>query len=86
MIKFIKTDEIVEIQDPSTEIMVVKEGDLFQVIGAFSAFLRGCGYVFDKLDVDLGLGSLTISFDEIVAAFVGALILLAVLSFLQKRR
>jgi uncharacterized membrane protein YeaQ/YmgE (transglycosylase-associated protein family) len=43
------------------------------------------GYVFDKLNVNLGLGSITISFDEIVAAFVGSLILLALLSFLRGR-
>jgi uncharacterized membrane protein YeaQ/YmgE (transglycosylase-associated protein family) len=43
------------------------------------------GYVFDKLNVNLGLGSITISFDEIVAAFVGSLILLALLSFLRRR-
>jgi uncharacterized membrane protein YeaQ/YmgE (transglycosylase-associated protein family) len=44
------------------------------------------GYIFDKLDVDLGLGSLTISFEEVAAAFVGSLILLLLISFLQKRR
>lgn len=44
------------------------------------------GYVFEKLDVDLGLGQITISFDEVAAAFVGALILLATISFIQKRR
>ena len=43
------------------------------------------GYVFDKLNVNLGLGSITISFDEIVAAFIGSLILLALLSFLRGR-
>jgi uncharacterized membrane protein YeaQ/YmgE (transglycosylase-associated protein family) len=43
------------------------------------------GYVFDRLNVNLGLGSITISFDEIVAAFVGSLILLALLSFLRGR-
>lgn len=44
------------------------------------------GFVFDQLDVDLGLGSLTISIEEVVAAFVGALILLLVISYMQKRR
>jgi uncharacterized membrane protein YeaQ/YmgE (transglycosylase-associated protein family) len=43
------------------------------------------GYVFDKLNVDLGLGSITISFEEVAAAFVGSLILLALLSFLRGR-
>jgi uncharacterized membrane protein YeaQ/YmgE (transglycosylase-associated protein family) len=44
------------------------------------------GYVFDKLNVNLGLGSLTISGEDVVAAFVGSLILLALLSLLQRRR
>jgi uncharacterized membrane protein YeaQ/YmgE (transglycosylase-associated protein family) len=59
---------------PATNILI---GLVGAVIG---------GYVFDKLDVDLGLGSLTISFEEVVAAFVGSLILLALISFLQRRR
>jgi uncharacterized membrane protein YeaQ/YmgE (transglycosylase-associated protein family) len=42
------------------------------------------GYVFDKLNVNLGLGSITISFDEMAAAFVGALILLGLLSLLRR--
>jgi uncharacterized membrane protein YeaQ/YmgE (transglycosylase-associated protein family) len=53
------------------------------VLGLIGAVIGG--YVFDKLNVNLGLGSITISFDEIVAAFVGSLILLALLSFLRGR-
>jgi uncharacterized membrane protein YeaQ/YmgE (transglycosylase-associated protein family) len=53
------------------------------VLGLIGAVIGG--YVFDKLNVNLGLGSITISFDEIVAAFVGSLILLALLSLLQRR-
>jgi uncharacterized membrane protein YeaQ/YmgE (transglycosylase-associated protein family) len=42
------------------------------------------GYVFDKLNVNLGLGSITVSIDEVAAAFVGSLILLALLSLLRR--
>jgi uncharacterized membrane protein YeaQ/YmgE (transglycosylase-associated protein family) len=54
------------------------------LIGLVGAVIGG--YIFDKLNVDLGLGSLTISGEEIAAAFVGSLVLLVVLSFLQKQR
>ena len=43
------------------------------------------GYVFDKLNVNLGLGSITVSFDEVAAAFVGSLILLGLLSMIERR-
>ncbi len=58
---------------PATNILI---GLIGAVIG---------GYVFDKLNVDLGLGSITISFEEVVAAFVGSLILLVLLSFVRRR-
>jgi uncharacterized membrane protein YeaQ/YmgE (transglycosylase-associated protein family) len=53
------------------------------VLGLIGAVIGG--YVFDKLNVNLGLGSITISFDEIVAAFIGSLILLALLAVLRRR-
>lgn len=53
------------------------------IVGLIGAVIGG--YVFDMLDVDLGLGQLTISAEDLVAAFVGSLILLAILSYLQKR-
>jgi uncharacterized membrane protein YeaQ/YmgE (transglycosylase-associated protein family) len=43
------------------------------------------GYVFDKLNVNVGLGSITVSFDEVAAAFVGSLILLGLLSLIERR-
>ena len=60
---------------PATNILI---GLIGAVIG---------GYIFDRLlNINLGLGALTISYDEVVAAFVGSLILLVVISFLQRRR
>jgi uncharacterized membrane protein YeaQ/YmgE (transglycosylase-associated protein family) len=58
---------------PATNILI---GLIGAVIG---------GWVFDKLNVNLGLGSITISFEEVVAAFVGSLILLGLISFLRGR-
>jgi uncharacterized membrane protein YeaQ/YmgE (transglycosylase-associated protein family) len=43
------------------------------------------GYVFDKLNVNVGLGSITVSFDEVAAAFVGSQILLGLLSLIERR-
>jgi uncharacterized membrane protein YeaQ/YmgE (transglycosylase-associated protein family) len=54
------------------------------VVGLVGAVIGG--FVFERLDVNLGLGSITLSFDKVAAALVGALILLAVISFLQRRR
>lgn len=59
---------------PATNILI---GLVGAVIG---------GFVFDKLNVDLGLGSMTISFENVVAAFVGSLILLGIVSYLKNRR
>lgn len=53
------------------------------LIGLVGAVIGG--FVFEKLDVDLGLGDITISFDQVAAAFVGGLILLALVDYLRRR-
>ncbi len=53
------------------------------LIGLVGAVIGG--FVFDALKVDLGLGDLTISFDQVAAAFVGGVILLVVVDYMRRR-
>lgn len=53
------------------------------VLGLIGAVIGG--FVFDALKVDLGLGDITISYDQIAAAFVGALILLFAMRIIGRR-
>ena len=43
------------------------------------------GFLFDLFQIDLGLGELAISFEDLVAAFVGSLIFLAGVRLLGNR-
>ena len=52
------------------------------VIGLMGALLGG--FLFDLLNINLGLGNLTIAFEDLIAAFVGSLIFLVVLMVVQK--
>ncbi len=52
------------------------------VIGLMGALLGG--FLFDVLNINLGLGNLTISFEDLIAAFVGSLIFLVILMIVQK--
>ncbi|MHC5103145.1 MAG: GlsB/YeaQ/YmgE family stress response membrane protein, partial [Planctomycetota bacterium] len=44
------------------------------------------GFLFDVLRIDFGLANITISLQDIVAAFVGSLIFLAILFFVRRAR
>ena len=69
--------------------MLLKRGK--KGFGLFSNILIGLigaligGFLFDLFNISLGLGQLTISFEDLIAAFVGSLIFLVILSFIQKR-
>lgn len=52
------------------------------IIGLMGALIGG--FLFDVLNINLGLGTLTIAFEDLLAAFVGSLIFLIVLSVVQK--
>ena len=58
--------------------------------GLFSNLLIGLlgaligGFLLDLLNINLGLGQLKISFDDLIAAFAGSLIFLVILSFIKK--
>ncbi len=52
------------------------------VIGLMGALLGG--FLFDLLNINLGLGNLTLSFEDLIAAFVGSLIFLVILMTVQK--
>ena len=43
------------------------------------------GFLFDLFEIDLGLGELAISFQDLVAAFVGSLIFLAAVLIVRKQ-
>ena len=43
------------------------------------------GFLFDLFQIDLGLGELAISFEDLFAAFVGSLIFLAGVQLVGKR-
>jgi len=44
------------------------------------------GLLFNLFNIDLGLGGIAITFEDLLSAFVGSLILLAVLGFVRYRR
>lgn len=52
------------------------------LIGLIGAAIGG--FIFNVLNIDLGLGEITISFDQVAAAFVGALILLFAVSVIRR--
>lgn len=54
------------------------------LLGMAGAFL-GAG-LFNILGVDLGLESISISLEDLVAAFLGSLLLLAIIGLIQRRR
>ena len=54
------------------------------VFGLIGAFIGGA--LFDALDVDVGLGKLTIDLNRLVAAIVGAVIVVFGATFLHKQR
>ncbi len=43
------------------------------------------GFLFDLFGIDLGLGELAISFEDLLAAFVGSLIFLAAVLIVRKQ-
>lgn len=51
-------------------------------IGLVGALIGGL--VFDLFKIDLGLGSLAITFEDLLSAFVGSLFFLAILWFLMR--
>ncbi len=54
---------------------------IFGLIGAFVG-----GTIFDRLGINLGLDKITIDLNQIVAAFVGALLVIIVASFVESQR
>ena len=42
------------------------------------------GTVFDLLNIDLGLGEVKITFEDLISAFAGSLVFLAVLWYIRK--
>jgi len=52
-------------------------------IGLVGALIGGA--LFDILHLDLGLGQLAISFEDLLSAFLGSLIFLAIVWLLRKR-
>jgi uncharacterized membrane protein YeaQ/YmgE (transglycosylase-associated protein family) len=52
------------------------------VIGLMGALIGG--FLFDVLNLNLGLGQMTIAFEDLLAAFVGSLIFLVILMAIQK--
>lgn len=52
------------------------------VIGLMGGLIGG--FLFDVLDLNLGLGQLSIAYEDLIAAFVGSLIFLVILMVVQK--
>lgn len=61
-----------------------KEKNFWQnlVIGLIGAIIGG--FVFEALKIKLGLGQITLSFDQLLAAFVGSVLFIVLLAFLKK--
>jgi len=69
--------------------LVTRKGAGFGLVTNLLFGLAGAlvgGVLFDALDVELDLGSVTLQYDRLVAAFVGALIVIVVARFLESRR
>ncbi len=43
------------------------------------------GLIFDLLNINLGLGAITFTGEDLVAAFVGSLLVLAIVAYLRRR-
>ena len=54
---------------------------IFGLLGAFVG-----GIIFDRLNINLGLEKITIELNQIAAAFVGALLVIIVASFVESQR
>lgn len=54
------------------------------VVGLFGALIGGA--LFELFNIDLGLGNVSISLEDLVAAFVGALIFVLVVWLVQRSR
>jgi len=52
-------------------------------IGLVGALLGG--FLFKLLSIDLGLGSFAISLQDLIAAFLGALLFLLIIAVIQKK-
>ena len=53
-------------------------------IGLVGALIGGV--LFNLLNIDFGLGNLSITFEDLIAAFVGSLILLGIIAIVQRMR
>lgn len=54
------------------------------IIGMVGAIIGA--FIFRLFNINFGLGQISISLEDVVAAFVGSLILLALIGFLGRRR
>lgn len=52
------------------------------IVGLIGALLGG--FLFDLLNINLGLGNITVAFEDLIAAIVGSIIFLILLSFIRK--
>jgi len=53
-------------------------------VGLIGALVGGA--IFDVLNIDLGLGELKVSFEDLIAAFLGSVIFLLGIWMVRKRR
>ena len=53
-------------------------------VGLIGALIGG--FLFNLFNINLGLGELAITFEDLLAAFIGSLILLGIIAFLQRMR
>lgn len=53
-------------------------------IGLVGALIGG--FLFKLFNIDLGLGSFAINLQDLIAAFLGALLFLLIIVFIQKKR
>lgn len=59
-------------------------GPLTNIVVGLIGGLIG-GILFKVLRIDLGLGAITLSFEDLLAAFIGALIFLGIVILIQRR-
>ncbi|RKZ13320.1 GlsB/YeaQ/YmgE family stress response membrane protein [bacterium] len=53
-------------------------------VGMIGALIGGV--IFDALEIDLGLGDVKVTFEDLISAFVGSLVLLLVIWMLRRGR
>lgn len=71
-----------------TGVVVTRKKEGFGRYANLGVGLAGAligGFIFDLLRIDLGLANFSVSFEDVLSAFVGSLLFLAALSYARRQ-